>query len=231
MEKVLRTFGKLLMTNAEWLAMKMNWALYVITDPKLSRGRSHLEVARAAIRGGATVIQLRDKEATTRELVETGQRLRALTREMDVTFIVNDRVDVALAVEADGVHLGVDDMPVPIARRLMGPEAIIGFSPETVEQARQAEADGADYLGVGAVFGTGTKPDAGPPIGLEGLREMVQAVSIPVVAIGGITADNAARCIRAGAAGVAVISAVIVAEDIEAAARRLRERIEEARRG
>ncbi len=209
----------------------MDWTLYMVTDSKLARGRSHLEVAQAAIRGGATVIQLRDKEATTRQLVETGRLLRDLTREKGVTFIVNDRVDVALAVEADGVHLGVDDMPVSIARRLMGPEAIIGFSPETVEQARQAEAEGADYLGVGAVFGTGTKPDAGPPIGVEGLREMVQAVSIPVVAIGGVTADNAASCIRAGAAGVAVVSAVVAAEDVEAAARQLREQIEKAKRG
>lgn len=209
----------------------MDWTLYVVTDSKLSRGRSHLEVAQAAIRGGATVVQLRDKEAATRELVETGRVLRDLTQEMGVTFIINDRVDVALAVEADGVHLGVDDMPVPIARRLMGSEAIIGFSPETVEQARQAETDSADYLGVGAVFGTSTKPDAGPPIGVEGLREMVQAVSIPVVAIGGITADNAAQCIQAGAAGVVVISAVVAAEDVEAAARRLRERIERAKRG
>jgi len=206
----------------------MDWTLYVITDPRLSRGRSHLEVAQAAIRGGATVIQLRDKEATTRQLVETGRVLRDLTRRMGVAFIVNDRVDVALAVEADGVHLGVDDMPVPIARHLLGPEAIIGFSPETLDQARQAEAEGANYLGVGAVFGTGTKPDAGPPIGVKGLREMVQAVSIPVVAIGGITTDNAARCIQAGAAGVAVISAVVAAEDVEAAARRLREQLEKA---
>jgi thiamine-phosphate pyrophosphorylase len=209
--------------------MKMDCSLYVITDRRLARGRSLLEVARSAIRGGATVVQLRDKEATTRELMETGQRLRALTRQMGATFIVNDRADVALAVEADGVHLGVDDLPVPVARRLMGPEAIIGFSPETVEEARQAEADGADYLGVGAVFGTGIKPDAGSPIGLEGLGEIVRAVSIPVVAIGGITAANAARCIRAGAAGVAVIGAVVAADDIEAAARRLREQIEEAR--
>jgi thiamine-phosphate pyrophosphorylase len=208
----------------------MDCSLYVITDRRLARGRSHLEVARSAIQGGATVVQLRDKEATTRELVETGRLLRALTRKLGATLIVNDRADVALAVEADGVHLGVDDLPVPIARRLMGPQAIIGFSPETVEGARQAEADGADYLGVGAVFGTGTKPDAGSPIGLEGLREMVQAVSIPVVAIGGITAANAARCIRAGAAGVAVIGTVVGAENIEAAARRLRERIEETRR-
>lgn len=209
----------------------MDWTFHVITDSKRSRGRSHLEVAQAAIRGGATVVQLRDKEATTRELVETGRVLRDLIREMGVTFIVNDRVDVALAVEADGVHLGVDDMPVPIARRLMGSRAIIGFSPETLQQARQAEANGADYLGVGAVFGTGTKPDSGPSIGVEGLREMVQAVSIPVVAIGGITADNATQCIQAGAAGVAVISAVVAAEDVEAAARRLREQIEKAKRG
>ncbi|HID64505.1 MAG TPA: thiamine phosphate synthase [Anaerolineae bacterium] len=209
----------------------MDWTLYVITDARLSRGRSHLKVIEAAIEGGATVVQYREKTGTTRQLVQEALALRRLTREASVPLIINDRLDVALAVEADGVHLGVEDMPIPIARHLMGPQAIIGFSPETVEQARQAEADGADYLGVGAVFGTGTKPDAGSPIGVEGLREMVRAVSIPVVAIGGITAGNAAACIQAGAAGVAVISAVVAAEDVKAAARRLRGQIEKARRG
>lgn len=204
----------------------VDWSLYIITDARLSRGRSHMDIVRAAIQGGATVVQYREKEATTRRMVEEAREMRELCQEMGVPFIVNDRVDVALAVDADGVHLGVDDMPVPIARRLLGPGKLIGFSPETIEQARAAEAEGADYLGVGSVFGTSTKPDAGPPIGLSGLRRVIAAVSIPVVGIGGITAQNAPQVIQAGAAGVAVISAVVGVEDVETAARQLREIIE-----
>jgi thiamine-phosphate pyrophosphorylase len=207
----------------------MDWSLYVITDARLSRGRTHLDVVRDAILGGATVVQYREKGATTRRMVEEARALLELCREAGVPLIINDRVDVALAVGADGVHLGVDDMPVGIARRLLGPDKLIGHSPETLEQVRASEADGADYLGVGSVFGTATKPDAGPPIGLVGLERVIAAVSIPVVGIGGITAQNAAQVIRAGAAGAAVISAVVAAEDVEAAARRLWERIEGAR--
>lgn len=207
----------------------MDWSLYVITDARLSRGRTHLDVVRDAILGGATVVQYREKGATTRRMVEEARALLELCREAGVPLIINDRVDVALAVGADGVHLGVDDMPVGIARRLLGPDKLIGHSPETLEQVRASEADGADYLGVGSVFGTATKPDAGSPIGLVGLERVIAAVSIPVVGIGGITAQNAAQVIRAGAAGAAVISAVVAAEDVEAAARRLWERIEGAR--
>ncbi|HIC94918.1 MAG TPA: thiamine phosphate synthase [Anaerolineae bacterium] len=205
----------------------MDWTLYVITDRRW--GRSHLEVARAAIAGGATAIQLRDKEATTRELIEVGLALRELTRERGVAFIVNDRVDVALAVDADGVHVGQDDMPAKLARRLMGPK-IVGVSAGSVEEALRAEADGADYVSASPVFATPTKPDAPPPTGLEGLRAIAEAVRIPVIAIGGINEDNVGEVIRAGADGVAVISAVVAAPDIAEAARRLRQRIEEARK-
>ena len=208
----------------------MDWSLYVITDAWLSRGRTHLDIVRAAIQGGATVVQYREKEATTRRMVEEARELRDLCQRAGVPLIVNDRVDVALAVEANGVHLGVHDMPVAIARRLLGPDPLIGFSPETLEQACAAEAEGADYLGVGSIFGTTTKPDAGPPIGLSGLRKVIAAVSIPVVGIGGINAHNAPQVIQAGAAGVAVISAVVAAEDVEAAALWLREVIEATRK-
>ena len=206
----------------------MDWTLYVITDRRW--GRSHLEVARAAIEGGATAIQLRDKEATTRELIEAGLALRELTREWGVAFIINDRVDVALAVDADGVHVGQDDMPATLARKLVGPDRVVGVSASTVEEALQAEADGADYISASPVFATPTKPDAAPPTGLEGLRAIVEAVRIPVVAIGGINESNVEEVIRAGAAGVAVISAVVGAPDIAAAARRLRQRIEKTRK-
>jgi thiamine-phosphate pyrophosphorylase len=205
------------------------WGLYVITDAGLSRGRSHTEVLREAIAGGAAVVQLRDKDLTTRELVEEGQKLRSLTLEMGAALIVNDRIDVALAVEADGVHVGPDDMPVALARELVGPGRILGASAGTVDEARAAQADGADYLGVGSVYATGTKADAGEPIGPEGLARIAASISIPVVGIGGIAEANAGEVIAAGGEGVAVISAVVSADDVQAAARRLLERIRVAK--
>ena len=201
----------------------MDLTLYVLTDPALSRGRTHIDVVRAAIAGGATAIQLRDKRATSRELLETGRALRELTRAAGVTFIVNDRADIALAVDADGVHVGPDDLPAREARRIVGPNKIVGVSAGTVAEAIQAQADGADYIGVGAVYATDSKADAGAPIGPDGLAPVVRAVSIPAVAIGGIGPGNAAACITAGAAGVAVISAVVAADDIAAAARRIKD--------
>jgi thiamine-phosphate pyrophosphorylase len=202
---------------------RIDWSLYVLTDE--GGGHSHVEVARGAIAGGVTAVQFRDKQMSTRQQVEVAQTLQALAREAGVPFIVNDRVDVAQAVDADGVHVGQDDMPARVARRLIGPRRILGVSAETVEQAIQAEKDGADYVGAGTVFATGTKPDAGEPIGLEGLRAIAQAVNIPVVAIGGIDETNALSCMQAGAAGVAVVSAVAWAEDVAEAARRLRLRV------
>jgi len=209
----------------------MDWSLYVVTDAGLARGRSHLEVVHAAIAGGVTVVQYREKEATTRRMVEEAQELRELCREVGVPFIVNDRLDVALAVDADGVHMGQDDMPAPLARKLMGPDRILGVSVSTVAEAIQAQSDGADYISVSPVFSTPTKPDAPQPTGVEGLRAIVRAVGRPVVAIGGIKAHSAAQLIHAGAAGVAVVSAIVAAEDVEAAARELRAAVEAARKG
>jgi thiamine-phosphate pyrophosphorylase len=209
----------------------MDWTLYVITDAKLSRGRSHLEVAQAAIEGGASIIQFRDKEMSTRQLVETARKMKELTDEARIPLIINDRLDVALAVDADGVHVGQDDMPAALARQLIGPHKILGVSASTVEEALQAEREGADYVSASPVFTTPTKPDAPPPTGLEGLRAIVEAVNLPVIAIGGINEKNAAEVIEAGAQGIAVISAVISAPDIVAAARYLREPVEAARKG
>lgn len=197
-------------------------SLYVVTDRPLARGRPLEAVVRAAIAGGATAVQLREKEASTRTFLELAQALRALTREAGVTFIVNDRIDVALAVDADGVHVGQDDMPAALARRLIGPDRILGVTAANEEQARRAQDDGADYIGCSAVFATATKRDAGVPLGLEGLRRLARAVRIPVVAIGGINAANAAGVMGCGVAGIAVVSAVVAAEDVEAAARELR---------
>lgn len=199
--------------------------LYVITEPAL---RDPLETARAVLQAGVRLLQLRDKTATTRQLVQIGQQLRALTRQHDARLIVNDRLDVALAVEADGVHLGQDDLPVSLARRIAGKHLLIGVSAETVDEARQAEADGADYLGVGPMFATPTKPDAGAPVGAERLRAIKHAVRIPVFGIGGVTLQNAPAVLNAGADGICVISAIVGATDPEAAARAFLQMLAEA---
>lgn len=200
---------------------RMTYDLCVITDAGLSRGRSHLEVVRAAVRGGATLVQLREKNASTRAMVELGQELRGLTRKAGVPLIVNDRVDVALAADADGVHVGQDDMPATLARRIIGPNMILGVSATSFEEALRAEQDGADYLGVGPIFATGSKADAAPPMGLDGLSAVATRVSIPIVAIGGISLQNVDAVVEAGADGIAIISAVVGAPDVEQAARLL----------
>ena len=204
-------------------------ALHVLTDREWSRGRDMLSVAAAALDGGATVIQLRDKMASTRVLIEEGLVLRALTRERGALLIVNDRVDVALAVEADGAHVGQDDMPTHLARQMLGPKRILGVSAVNIEEADAAVAGGADYLGVGPIFPSPGKVDAGPPTGVHLLTELAGRYVTPLVAIGGITAENATEVVRVGACGVAVITAVVNAEDITAASRQLRIAIDAAR--
>lgn len=193
-------------------------ALHVLTDHGLSRGRDLLTVARAALDGGATVLQLRNKTASTRTLVEEGVALRALTHERGALLIVNDRIDVALAIDADGAHVGQDDMPAALARQLLGPERILGVSAGNQQEAAEAVLAGADYLGVGPIYATGSKADAGPAVGTALLQELATRHSLPLVAIGGITAENVSAVIHAGATGVAVISAVVSADDIAGAA-------------
>jgi thiamine-phosphate pyrophosphorylase len=202
------------------------WRLYVITDERLGRGRSHLRIAEAAILGGADVLQLRDKEASSGRLYRAALELRKITREAKVPFIVNDRLDVALAADADGVHVGQEDLPASVARRILGPGKILGVSAETVEEAIRAEEDGADYLGVGPVFeARGTKADAGEPVGIELIAQIRRRCRLPIVAIGGINAENARKVREAGADAVAVISAIVAADDIAQAARQLKLRL------
>lgn len=200
--------------------------LHVLTDHQWSRGRDILTVAAAALDGGATVIQLRHKTASIRVLLEEGLALRALTRERGALLIVNDRIDVALAVEADGAHVGQEDMPVAFARHLLGPQRILGVSAATFEEAQEASAKGADYLGIGPIFPSIGKVDAGPATGVHLLTELANHFPIPLVAIGGITTENAAQVMRAGASGVAVITAVVAADDIAIASRQLRQALE-----
>ncbi|HHW55256.1 MAG: thiamine phosphate synthase [bacterium] len=198
-----------------------NLEVYVIGGRELSRGRPQGEVIEAALAGGATAVQLREKDLAGRELLALAREYRELTRKYSALFIVNDRVDIALAVEADGVHLGQEDLPAPVARRLLGPEKIIGISVDNVEEALQAQAAGADYVGLGPFFPTASKTDTGKPVTLDTLRAVKAAISIPVVAIGGITAERAGDIIAAGADGVAVISAVVGAPDVKLAAQQL----------
>ncbi len=204
--------------------------LYVITDVVLSRGRSPLEIARAALEGGADAVQLRDKSSPAMNLCRSAAEIQPLARKFGALFVVNDRVDVALLTGADGIHVGPEDLTAREARRLLARPIILGVSAGTREEARRAEKDGADYLGVGPIFATGTKPDAGEALGLECLSAIVRSVSIPVVAIGGLNLDNVAAVIAAGAAGAAVVTAVVSAEDMAAASRALKRKIVEARR-
>lgn len=204
--------------------------LCVITARVERLGRGHLEVARAAVEGGASLIQLRDKELSGRALWEVAVQVRGLTRERKVSFIVNDRLDVAMAAGADGVHLGQDDMPVAAARELMGPGAIVGVSVANPEEAYAAEAGGASYVSFGPVFATASKADAGGPVGTGLLGAIKKAVSVPVLAIGGINRHNVREVMAAGADGVAVISAVAEAADMVEACATLRRLIAEGRR-
>jgi thiamine-phosphate pyrophosphorylase len=194
--------------------------LIVVTDADCG-GRDLVDVVRAALRGGAPAIQLRMKDGAARDMVEMAQALLAETRPAGALLFVNDRVDVAVIAGADGAHVGQDDLPVAAARRVSPPGFLLGVSAESVELALQAEAEGADYVGVGPVYATGSKADAGEPIGLERIAEVAAAVKIPVVGIGGIAVGNARAVVESGAAGVAVISAVMRADDPESAAREL----------
>lgn len=196
--------------------------LMVITDRELAGRRDWLDVAGEALEAGATAIQLRDKRATSGELLEMALALKPVAAAHGALFLVNDRFDVALAAGADGVHLGDDDLPVSAVRRVVPRDFIIGRSADTEVDARRAESDGADYLGVGSVFGTLTKTDViGEVIGTERLARVAASVSLPVVGIGGVTMANAGLIARTGAAGMAVVSAVMAAPDPAAAVRAL----------
>jgi thiamine-phosphate pyrophosphorylase len=191
--------------------------LYVITDEQLCPGRTHARIARAAIEGGARIIQIRDKVASDRAFYEAAVEVRRITAEAGALMFVNDRVHIAAAVRADGVNVGQTDLPVSAARSVLGPYAIIGVSADSPDEALRAEAEGADYVGFGPVFPTTTKLDAGPVSGLDTLRVVCQRLRIPVVAIGGISASNAAQVYQAGAACAAVVSAIVCADDVTAA--------------
>lgn len=195
--------------------------LMVISDPDTGAGRGLLDIVRGALRGGAPAIQLRAKAATAREMLELARALAPEIRSAGALFLVNDRVDIALSAGAGGAHLGDDDLPLSAARAIAPPGFVLGRSADTVEQARAAEREGADYIGAGPVYVTASKADAGIPIGPDGIRNIASAVGIPVVGIGGIKNTTAGAVTAAGAAGVAIIRAVINAPDPERATRAL----------
>jgi thiamine-phosphate pyrophosphorylase len=207
--------------------VKVDLRLNAIVDPERANGRSLAELTRMVVAGGATLIQLRDKHGSTRRMIEEARAIKAVLAGTGVPLVINDRVDVAMIAEADGVHVGQDDMRAEDARRLLGPKAIIGVSIKTVALANAAPLDVLDYAGVGGVYATTSKDNPNAPIGVAGLRDIVAAfrarkLDFPIVGIAGIDAGNAAPVVDAGADGVAVISALSMRDDPEAAARELR---------
>ncbi len=206
----------------------IDYSLYLVTDRGLARGRTTLEIVKTAVYGGTTIVQLREKDCSTRDFIEQALTVKKFLKARGVPLLINDRVDVAQAIAADGVHLGQTDMPLEIAKKILGDSMIIGISAESLEDAIEAERGGADYLGISPIYATPTKTDTASPLGLKGLREIRNAVKLPLVGIGGLNKDNAAEVIRHGADGVAVVSAIVAADDPAAAAKELKQVIKEA---
>ncbi|MBA2364501.1 MAG: thiamine phosphate synthase [Chloroflexia bacterium] len=200
----------------------VDFSLYVITDADVSGGRLHTEVVRLALEGGATVIQYRDKRASLRRMLDVGEELRRLCARHGATFIVNDRPDLAIALQADGVHLGPEDMPPATVRGIVGSEMLIGVSTDDAREAREAEADGADYLIARPVFPTSWQMEGRPTMGVAGLQRIVQAVSLPVLADGGVNRKTIEDVLGVGVAGPAITTAIVGAADPDEAARELR---------
>lgn len=199
----------------------INYTLYLVSDRTLLEGRDLLEEIMKAVKGGVSVVQLREKDAGSREFYKLALALKEKLDGTRVPLIINDRLDIALAVDADGLHIGQDDLPFPVARRLLGTDKLLGLSVSSRAEAEEGARLGADYLGVGPVFATPTKRDAAMPTGISLLAELKKHIAVPLVAIGGINLDNIAAIRNAGADGAAVVSALMGSDDIEAAARRI----------
>jgi thiamine-phosphate pyrophosphorylase len=202
--------------------MAIDYSLYLVADADFAAGRDLAGIVEAAVRGGVTLVQLRAKSLSGREFVELGRRIAGRLATTGIPLIVNDRLDVALACGASGAHVGQEDMPVAMARRILGPGRTIGLSVNTPEEAVRAERDGADYVGAGPTYATSTKETALDVLGPEGIGRIKRAVRIPVVAIGGIVAENASAVAASGADGIAVVSAILDAPDARRAAEELK---------
>ncbi|MBD3168866.1 MAG: thiamine phosphate synthase [candidate division Zixibacteria bacterium] len=207
-----------------------DWGVYVITDEDLSNCKSHAEIVRLALEGGADIVQLREKKAEGGRFYRAAKEIREITAAAGVTFIVNDRIDIAMAVNADGVHVGQEDIPANVARELIGNQKILGVSARTKSEIDRAVADGADYIGYGPIYeARSTKPDTVEPQGLKKLAEIRGSCPVPLVAIGGIKMENAGEVIRHGADGLAVISGIVSQPDITRAVIKFKEVVREAR--
>ncbi|ABK61946.1 thiamine phosphate synthase [Clostridium novyi] len=201
--------------------MDINYKLYLITDRSFLNGRSLAECVEDAIKGGATLVQVREKNISTRDFYNIAREVQEVTTKYNVPLLINDRIDIALAINADGVHLGQSDMPIELARKILGDDKVIGISAGNVKEAIEAEKAGADYVGLGTVFFTGTKKDIDEPIGLAGLKEITEKITIPSVAIGGINKENAKSVLATGVDGISVISAILKNDDIQGASKTL----------
>lgn len=204
-------------------------SVYLVLDPELCQGLGMAQTARLAVEGGATMVQLRDKSASTARMIETGQALKAALAGSGIPLIVNDDVEAAIAIGAEGVHVGQSDMGASMARRRVGEGMIVGVSVETEELAQGVDPSIVDYIGIGPVFATPTKPDHKQPIGFDGLARIVAAASVPAVAIGGLKAEHASKALAAGAHGIAVVSAICGQPDPKEAARRITDEVRKAR--
>lgn len=202
--------------------MSVDYSLYLITDRSFLNRRSLKTVVEESILGGVTIVQVREKDISTREFHRISLEVKEVTDYYKIPLIINDRLDIAQAINADGVHLGQDDMPIKVARKILGNDKIIGISTGTLDEALQAQKDGADYLGIGAIFYTGSKRDIGSPIGIEYLNHIYKNISIPAVAIGGINEVNFKEVLDTGVDGISVISAILGKEDITSAAKALK---------
>ena len=200
----------------------IDYSLYLVTDHRNKTDEEFLNIIEEAIKGGTSIVQLREKTASTKEFYQLALKVKEITSKYDVPLLINDRIDIALAVDSDGVHIGQDDMPAGIARKIIGKDKILGVSASTVAEAKKAEADGADYIGSGAVFPTATKDDADSVSKLQ-LKEIVHSIDIPVVAIGGITLENADTLKDTGIAGFSVVSAIMSADNPKEASQKLKE--------
>jgi thiamine-phosphate pyrophosphorylase len=211
-------------------AWKYKLDVYLVMGINEVNGKSAIEIAEQAIAGGVGTIQLREKNAPLRDVMAVGRELRALCKQHEVMFVVNDRVDVALLLEADGVHVGQDDLPASETRKLIGEDMFIGVSASSVEEAQWAIVQGADYLGVGAIYATGSKADAGEPVTPRLISKIRSFSNLPIVGIGGITAENSREVIEHGASGIAVISAIVGQPDPGQAARQLKDIVAQSQR-
>lgn len=200
--------------------MKLDLSLYLVTDKRNKTDDEFLKIIEEAIKGGTTVVQIREKEGETLDFYNLALKVKEITSKYNVPLIVNDRIDVALAIKSEGVHIGQTDMPADVARSLIGDEMILGVSASTVKEARKAEKNGADYIGTGAVFPTATKDDA-PSITKDDLKEVTGSINIPTVAIGGITLENASELAGTGISGISVVSAIMNSEDPKTASENL----------